>query len=281
MKLKTTIGAVALGGGLLVGGVLGIMSIEVIGQGHAGVVYNRSHGVEDETLGQGWHLVSPFERVTEYPVSTETVKVNKFNVQTKDGKPLKIEMSYDYSNELEKLPYIYNKFKGQKSEVIQEGWLQTRIKKAALNVFSKYSVLEVFQHQGTINGEIEKEFRSLVGDHGFVVDSVTLGAPSPDKNTAKAIQSVVDAQQKLEQLEIEKKQAKVQAEKDIEQAKGEAESKRIKAEGEAKANEILKKSLSSEIVEYKSIDKWDGKLPQVTGGSTPMITLPKEEKKDK
>lgn len=278
-SMKTKIGAVVLGAGLLVGGVLGIMSITVIGQGQAGVVYNRSHGVEEKALGQGWHLVSPFERVTEYPVSTETVKVSKFKVQTKDGKPLTVEMSYDYSNELDKLPYIYNKFKGQKSEIIQEGWLQTRIKKATLNVFSKYSVLEVFQQQGTINAEIENEFRKMVGEHGFVVDSVTLGAPTPDKNTAKAIQAVVDAQQKLEQLEIEKEQAKVQAEKSIEEAKGVAESKRIKAEGEAKANEILKKSLSKEIVEYKSIEKWNGELPKVTSDSTPMVQVPNLDSK--
>ncbi|WP_257149586.1 SPFH domain-containing protein, partial [Bacillus cereus] len=105
------------------------------------------------------HMVSPFERVTEYPVATGTVKVEKFKAQTKDGKALDVSMSYDYSNELEKLPHIYNKFKGQDPEIIEESWLQTRIKKATLNVFSKYSVLDVFQKQGEINAEIEKEFR--------------------------------------------------------------------------------------------------------------------------
>ncbi|MED1125484.1 prohibitin family protein [Bacillus atrophaeus] len=277
VSVKTKVGAVVVGAVIVTGAVLGAMSIEPISQGHAGVVYNRSHGVEEKALGQGWHLVSPFERVTEYPVSTETVKVDKFNVQTKDGKPLTVELSYDYSNSLEKLPYIYNKFKGQDSETIQSGWLQTRIKKATLNVFSRYSVLEVFQHQGNINAEIEKEFRKTVEEHGFIIDSVTLGAPTPDKKTSQAIQAVVDAQQKLEQLEIEKKQTKVQAEKDIEKAKGESEAKRITSEGEAKANEILRKSLSDEIVNYKAIDQWDGKLPQVTGDSTPMITIPKNK----
>ncbi|MGM7720689.1 prohibitin family protein [Metabacillus sp. Hm71] len=255
---KSIVGAGVVGVGLLVGGVLGVMSIEVIGQGHAGVVYNRSHGVEDETLGQGWHFVSPFERVTEYPVSTETVKVTKFNVQTKDGKPLSVELSYDYSNALEKLPSIYNKFKGQDSATIQEGWLQTRIKKATLNVFAKYSVLEVFQHQGQINAEIEKEFRKIVEEHGFIVDSVTLGAPTPDKKTAQAIQAVVDAQQKLEQLEIEKEQAKVAAEKSKIEAQGKADAQLIQAKAEAEANKTINASLTAQIIELKRIDKWDG-----------------------
>ena len=255
---KSIIGAAVLGGGLVIGGILGAMSIEVVSQGHAGVVFDRTHGVEDKTLSQGWHLISPFKRVTEYPVSTETVKVGKFNVQTKDGKPLMISLSYDYSNELEKLPYIYNKFKGQDPETIEDGWLQTRIKKAALNVFSRYSVLEVFQNQGKINAEIEQEFRKIVEGHGFIVDSVTLGAPTPDAKTAQAIQAVVDAQQKLEQLQIEKEQAKVAAEKAKIEAEGKAQAKLIQAQADAKANQIINASLTDKLIELKRIEKWDG-----------------------
>lgn len=254
------------------------MSITVIPQGHAGVVYKRDSGVQDNTLNQGWRLVSPMDRVTAYPVSTETVTVSAFNVQTKDGKPLVIEMQYDYSNQLEKLPYIYNKFKGQDADTIEEGWLQSRAKKASLNVFSKYSVLEVFQKQGEINAQIQESFTKMVQDHGFSVDSLTLGAPQPDANTMAAIQAVVDASQKLEQLEIEKKQAKAEAEKRIETSKGESEAIRIKSEADAKANKLLQDSLSEELVEYKALEKWDGKLPTVTGGSTPMVTIPGESK---
>lgn len=256
------------------------MSITVIPQGHAGVVYKRDSGVQDTTLNQGWRLVSPMDRVTAYPVSTETVSVTAFNVQTKDGKPLVIEMQYDYSNQLEQLPYIYNKFKGQDADTIEAGWLQSRVKKASLNVFSQYSVLEVFQKQGEINAQIQESFTAMVEEHGFSVDSLTLGAPQPDENTMAAIQAVVDASQKLEQLEIEKKQAKAEAEKRIETSKGEAEAIRIKSEADAIANKLLQESLSPELVEYKALEKWDGKLPTVTGGSTPMVTIPGADKKD-
>ena len=272
------VGSIAVGGIIIVIIIAMFMSITVIPQGHAGVVYKRSSGVQDTTLNQGWRLVSPMDRVTAYPVSTETVTVAPFNVQTKDGKPLVIEMQYDYSNQLEKLPYIYNKFKGQDADTIEEGWLQSRAKKASLNVFSKYSVLEVFQKQGEINAQIQENFTKLVEEHGFSVDSLTLGAPQPDKNTMAAIQAVVDASQKLEQLEIEKKQAKAEAEKRIETSKGESEAIRIKSEADAKANKLLQASISDELVEYKALEKWDGKLPTVTGGSTPMITIPGETK---
>lgn len=272
------LGSIVVVGTILVMIIAFFMSITVVPQGHAGVVYKRSSGVQETTLNQGWRLVSPMDRVTAYPISTETVSVKPFNVQTKDGKPLVIEMTYDYSNQLEKLPYIYNKFKGQKAETIQEGWLQSRVKKASLNVFSQYSVLEVFQKQGEINAQIQENFVKLVDEHGFSVDSLTLGAPQPDENTMAAIQAVVDASQKLEQLEIEKKQAKAEAEKRVETSKGESEAIRIKSEADAKANKLLSSTISKELVEYKALEKWDGKLPTVTGGSTPMITIPGADK---
>lgn len=262
--MKTRIGAIVVGALLLIGLILLMMSITVVPQGHAGVVYNRAHGVEEKALPQGWKIVGPTERVTDYPISTETVKVKKFNVQTKDGKPLKVSMSYDYMNELEKLPYIYNKFKGQEPDVIEAGWLQTRIKKAALNTFSKYSVLEVFQNQGKINGEIETAFRKAIAEHGFVIDSVTLGAPTPDAATAKAIQAVVDAQQQLKALEIEKEKAIVTADKAkieaegkanaaIEIARGNAESVRMAAAATAEANKKIAASLTPEVLKYEEM----------------------------
>lgn len=278
MSAKFKIGGAIFGATIVFIIIALAMSITVIPQGHAGVVYKRDSGVQDTTLNQGWRLVSPMDRVTAYPVSTETVTVSAFNVQTKDGKPLVIEMQYDYSNQLEKLPFIYNKFKGQDADTIEAGWLQSRVKKASLNVFSKYSVLEVFQKQGEINAQIQESFTAMVEEHGFSVDSLTLGAPQPDENTMAAIQAVVDASQKLEQLEIEKKQAKAEAEKRIETSKGESEAIRIKSEADAKANKLLQASLSPELVEYKALEKWDGKLPTVTGGSTPMVTIPGADK---
>ena len=86
------IGSISVGGFIVVCIIALILSITVIPQGHAGVVYKRSSGVQDTTLSQGWRLTSPMDRVTAYPISTETVKVNAFNMQTKDGKPLVIAM---------------------------------------------------------------------------------------------------------------------------------------------------------------------------------------------
>ncbi len=231
---------------------------ETIAQGHVGVVYNRSHGVEEQTLGQGLHFVNPLERITEYPVSTETVNYSELSLATKDGKPLTADITYDYFNDVEKTPYIYDKFKGQKPKNIEENWLKARLKDSALSVTSKYTILEVFQKREEISKEIEAQFQKDVKKHGFLIENVVFGTPKPDAETAKAIQAVVNRQQELEALKIEKQKAELEAEKKMIQAKGDAEAALVKSEAQAKANNILNKSLTPTLLELKKVEKWDG-----------------------
>jgi hypothetical protein len=47
----------------------------------------------------------------------------------------------------------------------------------------------------------------------------------------------------------------------------------VDAEGQAKANAILNASLTPTLVQWQEILKWDGKLPQVTGGASPFVSL--------
>jgi hypothetical protein len=52
----------------------------------------------------------------------------------------------------------------------------------------------------------------------------------------------------------------------------------VVALGQAKANEVLARSISPILVQYKSIEKWNGILPQVSGAAVPFIDLGKSEK---
>lgn len=224
-----------------------------INQGHAGVVYSRSHGVEEQTLSQGLKFVNPMKRITEYPVSTETVEYKELSLATKDGKPLSVDITYDYLNNVEKLPYIYNKFKGQKPDAIEETWLKARLKDSALTVTSKYTILQVFQAREEIRTEIENQFREDVKEHGFIIENVVFGTPTPDANTATAIQEVVNRQQELEALKIEKQKAELTAEKQFIEAQGVANAEIEKAKGTSQANKEITKSITPEILELEEL----------------------------
>lgn len=52
----------------------------------------------------------------------------------------------------------------------------------------------------------------------------------------------------------------------LELAQAEADAKLITAQAEAEANALLEKSLTSQILQEKYIEKWNGQLPNVIAG---------------
>ena len=81
-----------------------------------------------------------------------------------------------------------------------------------------------------------------------------------------AIEEKQVAQQQLLKAETEKQTQ-------ITNAEAEAEALKIRAEAEAEANRILAESITDTLVEYNKIEKWNGQLPQVTGGASSILDV--------
>ena len=256
-----------------------------INPGHAGIVYNVSGGLEEITLSQGWHIVAPWKSIREYPISTETVWLTKgategspnddsYNTSTMEGKPVNVDAYFTYHVNVEKLPAIFNRFKGADIESIQSGYLKQQVKTASQSVTSSYSVLDLY---GNKRSEIQNKIHDILikelTPFGLEVETFSFGEIRPDADTMKAIQAKVDAQQKLQQMEIELSQSTVTANKARVDAQGIADAAVIKAKGEAEANNLLQASLTDTLVKYQSVLKWNGAYPQVVGGNQ-MIQLP-------
>ncbi|RJS61498.1 prohibitin family protein [Bacillus sp. PK3_68] len=248
---------------LVVGIALLSLFIEKIPNGYVGVVYSPNGGVQDETLGQGWHLVGLFDKVTKYPVRMQTVNYKDIQVATSDGKSVTVDFAYNYSIQPDKVVAVFNKFGPVEVEQIEESYLRTRLWAAGRKAVAKYSVIDTYGEKSSeAASKVQDLFADDVGRLGFTVDNLTLGVPKPDKSTQAAIDKRVEAAQELERKQIELKIAQAEAEK-----------KKIEAEGIAKYNEIIKKSISKEVIQNKWIEKWDGKMPRATG-SNQLIEIP-------
>ncbi|MGM9928546.1 MAG: prohibitin family protein [Bacillus sp. (in: firmicutes)] len=240
--------------------------IEKIPNGYVGVVYSPNGGVQDETLGQGWHLVGLFDKVTKYPVRMQTVNYKDIQVATSDGKNVTIDFAYNYSIQPDKVVDVFNKFGPIEVEQIEESYLRTRLWDAARKGIAKYSVIDTYGEKSaeaavSVQGLFSDDIASL----GFAVDNLTLGVPKPDESTQAAIDKRVEAAQELERKQIELKIAEAEAEK-----------KKIEAQGIADYNKIIKESISPEVIQNKWIEKWDGVMPKATG-SNQLIQIPIDE----
>jgi regulator of protease activity HflC (stomatin/prohibitin superfamily) len=282
---KFAIGAIITGSVIVGGIVASAMSLTQVDPGYAGVVYSPNGGIKQETLTQGWHFVAPFNSVTEYPVSTETVYLTKagteenpvdesFNISTKEGKPVNVDAMYSYHMLQEKLPHIFTKFRRADTKTIESGYIKTNLKAAIQEVTSQYSVLDIYgEKRDEITQKVMKEFADRMKPDGIVIETFSFGEIRPDEASMRAIQAKVDAQQKLQQYETEKKQAEVLADKARIEAKGKADAQLIEAEGRAKANAKLQQSITPELIEYEKAKRWDGKLPQVQGNAGVMMQM--------
>lgn len=264
-----------------------IFCVYKVSPGYSAVVYNMDGGLEDEVLGQGYHVLMPWKKATPYPVSTESVfykkatdgdkedKDTSINVATKDGKQVNVSVTYTYHMDADKLPQVFAKFRGQPIDKIESGYMKSELLRVINEVTSQYNLMDlVGDKRQEINAKVFKGFNEALFDFGVVVETMNISDAVPDTATAEAIQNVINAQNKLQQATIEKQTAEQEAEKRIVEAKGKAESVRIEAEAQAKANELLEHSLTDNIVKNKAIEKWDGKMPQVNGGGNMMFNIP-------
>ena len=126
------------------------------------------------------------------------------------------------------------------------------------------------------------------GEYTIVVKTIVINDMDFEEsyNAAIAEKSIASQNKQRQAIENETAIAKAEADKKvaIANAEAQAEAKRIAAEAEAEAlliaaeaeaeaNRKLTESLTDEVIENKKIEKWDGKLPVVSGDSGSIIDI--------
>lgn len=239
---------------LVVALILCIMCVEKIPRGCVGSIYSISGGTSDEVLTEGWHIVAPNKKVTEYSVATEQLLMTKdkrdesknresFNATCKDGVlNVDLEMSYHFNSE--DIPTIAKRYRGLSGEDIVNTRIKSKVKTYVNEVTSEYTILDAYMDKKTeLNRDLTQHLQESLEPYGIVVESATLPRTEPDKTIKKAIN---ERSRKAQEIES--------AKQELEKQKIEAETKRVKAEGEAKANEILTESITPELLKKMEME---------------------------
>ena len=284
--------AIVIFGGLM----LTVMCTERIPTGYVGVVYNINGGVDGEVLTQGWHIVAPTKSVTTYSIGIEqsyltsdnkgdSPKDESFSIPTSDGKTVRVNLEFSYKFDEARVANTFTMFKGKSGEEIKTTFIKPKIVAWTQEVSANYPVTDIFGDKRTkINAELDVYLREKFAPYGIIIDTVNFTDITVDEETAAAIQKKVNAQQELELASIEAETARVQAnkekevaairaEQDIITAEAKARAMLIAAEAEAEANKLVASSLTTELIEKIKFERWNGVLPAVSGGATPIVSL--------
>jgi regulator of protease activity HflC (stomatin/prohibitin superfamily) len=285
--MKGYIGAVILGLALFLG-LFGIVVCTVkIPAGYVGVIYSMNGGVAENTLSQGWHLVSPTKHVTKYTVGIEqsyltsenkgdSEKDESFTASSSEGKAVNLDLTFTYQYDATRVSEVFTKFKGKSGEEVKDSFIKPNVISWTKEVVSRYKVADMLgEKRADINSEITQYLAEKSEPYGIIISNASLINISVDKQTEKAINDKIKATQDAERQAVENQMNIDKATADAEarriKAQGKADALLIEAQAEAEANAKVSESLTDNIIRQQYIDKWNGKMPTYNGGGSNTI----------
>lgn len=257
---------------------------KVVAPGNVGIVVKQSgtdRGVQDFPIQSGRVWYNPVnEVVLTYPTYVQRAV---WTSSTLEGKPYNDEISFQSAEGLrfaadvnvsyellrDQVPHFYVRFRNDDLEAFTHGFFRDAVRNA-FKVSTDYRAEDINGVRQTalverVLGQLKDTMRP------FGVDVLQLGfaaPPRPPETVKLAIEAKIAATQHAERAENEKRQAIAEAAKSVETARGQAQ-----------ANELLTRSLTPTLVQWKQLEilesKWNGQFPQVVGTSgVPLLTMP-------
>lgn len=255
----------------VIGSLLALASCAKVEPGYIGIkVYmlGGSKGVDHEVLGVGRYWIGVNEHLYTFPVFQQNYNWTKSHTegsptdesitfQTKEGMAVNADFGISYSIDPAKVSTLFQKYRKGIDEITNI-FLRNAVRDSINEVSSTMSVEEVYGEKKayllkTVQEKVSKEVKEI----GVNIDKIYLiGEMRLPSTVLGALNAKIQATQDALRVKNEVEQAKAQAEKEI-----------AIAEGVAKANHIKASSLSDNLIRWEAVQKWDGKLPQVSSSS--------------
>lgn len=275
----------------------GCMGCTRVTPGYAGIlstVAGTDRGLKDVAVGPAWVFYNPFtQSVFEYPTSAKTAvwthnldEGNKVNEEitftNKDKMQIAADISLAYQVLPDKIPAFYLKFRSDDLQTFTDGIMRNWAREKFDNVAGKYGVNEIMGDNAVFLKEVRDQLQRELDNVGVqLIQFGFIGAPRPPAAVQQSFNESVQATQIATKKQNELIQTQADAAKAVASAKGRAEATLVEAEAQAKSNRLLSESITPTLVNYRMLDKWDGRLPQVQsggggGGGGIMLQLPQK-----
>jgi prohibitin 2 len=261
-----------------------------INPGHVGIVIHRVGGGVDPTpLSPGLHARNPLTTgIEEYPTYMQTVVLaraaegmernDEINVNSVEGQPLSLDVSMSFELDPIKVPALYSTFRTDIA-TIQHTYVKQAIRQSLQEVVGNEEIAAIIgPKKAETTGRVTKLLEQRLSIYGIIVKQFTINELRAPPSVIEAInqKNVMQQQGLTAQNELQKNQ--FQAQGDSIKAAGRAKAILAEAEAQAKANRLLSESITPTLVQYEMSKRWNGQMPQVTGGAMPMIQLPGGQK---
>jgi len=256
---------------LLIVLIIGWGTFVIIPAGHRGVVLLWG-SVEKRIMGEGLNFKMPIaESVIKVDVKVQPHPFKEIDASSKEYQMVKMTGMMNFHIDPSYVNDLYQKVGLDFADKVIDPAFNDFVKE----VVPTYPIGEILPKRE----EIRKRAMTKLGDnlsrYHIVVDDIYFANIRFSPGYEGAVEAKQVAQQQVETQKQVLAQREIEAQQKVATAKGEAESILVVAQGQAKANDALSRSITPILVQYKGVEKWNGILPQVSGGAVPFIDLGK------
>ncbi len=268
-----------IGGTVVLAMILFFACCSVVDSGEVGIKFHKWSANEQDYGGvegtcKGWVFYNPITTdVFTYPTFTQRKQYETINVNAKDASLFEMDPTIAYRIDPGKACDIFTKYRVGVKE-LEDGYIRTCIYEAYRTCANQYTSDSLMGNRANFERDVRARLEKSLMNEGFVVEEFTSKITPPKSLTAMidaknaAIQSALKAENQV-------KEAEANAKIDVAKAEGKARATKIKADAEAYYNRTIAASLSPMIIQEDLIEKWDGKMPQIVGGSGMMMDVSK------
>lgn len=263
---KTVGCLIAVGIGLIVALLVVFHSFAIVGPNQVGVVEVGSAVDKNQVpLGPGWHTITPFiDNVSFINTNQQSHIFSEVQAAAKNQQTVYIDGTISFHVDAGKSGEFTIQTGGSDDpNVLIQRVLWPAFQDYIKEITPQYiDFQDVFTHRSDIRDALRNKLQGKTDQFGLYVDDIFLTNVHPEKSYTDAINAAAAAAQ------------------DKIRAQNEAQAKIATAQGDAQANQIRQSSITQQTLDQQALDnqkamiaRWDGKLPQVTGGSNPFVSI--------
>lgn len=263
-----------LKGALYIGGALFALSlinpVVVITAGERGV--KTTFGKPDDTVYEpGIHFKVPLAQ----SMHLMDVRIQKGegegDAASRDLQSVHTRIAINYHLDPRRVVDVFRSI-GPSTEIAADRIIIPAAQEAVKAVTARFTAEELVTRRTEVRDAIGGLLKQKMERHGLVLDEFAIVNFAFSRSFAEAIEAKVKAEQE-----------KLKAERDLQRIEVEAKQKVASAKAEADALALQRQQVTRELLELRKVEnereairKWDGKLPNVTGGTVPFIQVKPE-----
>ena len=245
----------------------------IVQEGFIGVKYQFGRIIEDD-LSAGLNFRIPFvEDIQEVDIRDQiySVTADAYTSDTQSVNDLQLKLNYRYSSSM-----LSSIIRDTGINNVENKLLVPNVAKIAKDAIGKVKAEDLVQSRSQVQSSIQNELTNVLNPYGIIVTAFAIENLNFDPAFEASIQEKVIAAQDALKMENKTKEKEEEAKQIVIAAKAEADSQVAIAEAEAKAISLIEEQLtkSPNYIEYYTIQRWNGILPQVVSdGVNPFVSI--------